>query len=327
MLEVSVKKDTIHIGSHFAVNFQRTLRIPDDGGTYPLPPGLGDFPIFRVEDYAERVPSAWNEHGGVFIPMYQREALWLSFEGADWRPNAVKVAAGKINALTGKRLHKRLNRTRQNYLVCPDQPWLDGINAGEGYIRQFVAMPLGLGYTVEGQLTGKEEFGGIQIIVYDPKPGKFSEERLLDEEDMQFDMLYSAASPSGEMGIGAGGKMEQKIYPDEYGVDTWDPDNYGRVYVHIVNSLMFRQITDLAPPPTPISADTYTEYGFPWFKLYDEKQGDIASSDKLSKVKTVKQVGKEKGVGPQPDDDSVKIDQQQIKGIKKGGQKVKDGQW
>ena len=54
MLEVSVKKDTIGIGPHFAVNFQRTLRIPDDGGTYPLPPGLGDFPVFRVEDYADR---------------------------------------------------------------------------------------------------------------------------------------------------------------------------------------------------------------------------------------------------------------------------------
>lgn len=326
MLEVSVKKDTIGIGPHFAVNFQRTLRIPDDGGTYPLPPGLGDFPVFRVEDYADRVPSAWNEHGGVFIPMYQREALWLSFEGAYWRPNAVKVTIGKINALTGKRLHKRLNRTLQNYLVCPDQPWLDGINAGEGYIRQFVAMPLGMGYTVEGQLTGKEEFGGIQIMVYDPKPGKFSEAPSLRKEEMVFAMLSSPEPSSGEMGIGAGGKMEQKIYPDEYGVDTWDPDNFGRVYVHIVNSLMFQQITELAPPPTPISADTYTEYGFPWFKLYDEEQGDITATDKLSKVKTIKQIDKEKELVPQQDDDTVKIDQEQIIGLKKSGKKVTDGQ-
>ena len=28
-------------------------------------------------------------------------------------------------------------------LVVPDQPWLDGINAGNGFIRQVVAMPLG----------------------------------------------------------------------------------------------------------------------------------------------------------------------------------------
>ena len=37
----------------------------------------------------------------------------------------------------------------QNYCVLPKQPWLDGINYGDGYIRQFVAMPLGKGYTVE----------------------------------------------------------------------------------------------------------------------------------------------------------------------------------
>ena len=173
-LEVRIKGyAAILIGRAFSVSFQRTLRIPDDAKTYPLPPGLGTFPICKVEDYEDRVPSSWKEHGGVFIPMYQREALWLSFHGAYWRPNAVKIAVGKINALTGRRLHQGLNRTRQNYLVCPDQPWLDGINAGKGYIRQFIAMPLGMGYTVEGQITGKEEFGGIQITVFEPKPGRF----------------------------------------------------------------------------------------------------------------------------------------------------------
>jgi len=33
-------------------------------------------------------------------------------------------------------------------------------------IRQFVAMPLGSGYSVEEQITGKPEHGGLQIIVY-----------------------------------------------------------------------------------------------------------------------------------------------------------------
>jgi len=40
---------------------------------------------------------------------------------------------------------------------------LDGINAGQGFIRQFVAIPLGSGVTVEAQLTGKEEQGGIEV--------------------------------------------------------------------------------------------------------------------------------------------------------------------
>jgi len=45
MLRVRVLDDAIRIGRHFAVSFQRTLRIPDDGGVYPLPPGLGRFPL------------------------------------------------------------------------------------------------------------------------------------------------------------------------------------------------------------------------------------------------------------------------------------------
>ena len=48
----------------------------------------------------------------------------------------------------------------------PKQPWLDGFAIERGKIRQFVAMPLGMGYTVEAQVTGKEDVGGIQIIVY-----------------------------------------------------------------------------------------------------------------------------------------------------------------
>ena len=47
----------IHPDARLDIEFQRTLRIPDDGNTYPLPPGLGSFPIYRVEDYATRVPA------------------------------------------------------------------------------------------------------------------------------------------------------------------------------------------------------------------------------------------------------------------------------
>ena len=56
MLNMKIRNNTIHIGDHFSVQFERTLRIPDDDGRYPLPPGLGAFPICRVEDYADRVP-------------------------------------------------------------------------------------------------------------------------------------------------------------------------------------------------------------------------------------------------------------------------------
>lgn len=60
------------------VSFQRTLRIPDHG-VHALPPGLGRFPLRRVADYPDTAPAAWLERGGVMLPVYQREAMWLSF--------------------------------------------------------------------------------------------------------------------------------------------------------------------------------------------------------------------------------------------------------
>jgi hypothetical protein len=246
--------------------------------------------------------------------MYQREALWINFEGADWRPNAVTVGIGRINAITGRRLHRRLNKTRQNYLVCPDQPWLDGINAGTGFIRQFLAMPLGSGYTVEGQMTGSEMFGGIQITAYDPKPGIFPDTEP-SRHDSDF-AVYSCAAPM-EMGLGAGGRMRQEIYPDEYGVDTWDPESSGRVHVYIVDSMMFREITGSEPPSTPVTARTYTECGLPWFDLYDEERGDL-QPDLLDRIRSVKQIDKRKKLGGQQDDSSVEVTDGQTIVLKTG---------
>jgi len=48
---------------NFRISFERTLRLPDDGKEYPLPPGLGEFPVLKVEDFAGKVPDSWLESG------------------------------------------------------------------------------------------------------------------------------------------------------------------------------------------------------------------------------------------------------------------------
>lgn len=167
--DIQIRNGTFLQLGDVTISFQRTLRIPDDGQRYPLPPGLGCFPLRRVADYADRVPEGWAEKGGVFLPMYQREAMWLSFNGA---PRALKVGVGKVCAIRGERWREGLTAKPQSYVVTGTQPWLDGIASGKGTIRQFVAMPLGMGYTVEAQVTGEEKHGGIQLQVYAPKPGR-----------------------------------------------------------------------------------------------------------------------------------------------------------
>lgn len=297
MLDVAIREHAIGIGPRFAVSFQRTLRIPDDGRSYPLPPGLGVFPIFKVDDYAERVPPLWRAQGGAFIAMYQREALWLGFDAASWKPSAVQVAVGRINAISGEEQGEGLRADPQDYIVCPDQPWLDGIKTGPGSVRQFVAMPLGLAYTVEAALRGTEEFGGIQITVFEPKLGRFPDQPPIEGATgpQRLAGAKPARAATQTMGLGAGGVMKQKIYPDAYGIDTWDLENYGRVAVHIVNSEQFSDITGIGPPPPPIDAHTYTAHGLPWFDLYDEARADLPRSERLVGVKTIAERDAERG--------------------------------
>src|SRR5687768_7757613 len=90
----------IHPCARLRVEFQRTLRIPDDERDHALPPGLGRFPLRHVDDFAARVPVQWHERGGVMLPMYQSEALWINFtasvdaERDAGYPFAVKIASG-----------------------------------------------------------------------------------------------------------------------------------------------------------------------------------------------------------------------------------------
>jgi hypothetical protein len=155
---------------------------------------------------------------------------------------------------------------------------------------------------VEGQLTGKEEWGGIQVVVYEPKLGKFPN-RSPRRSIMYCDFNIMSSS----MGIAAGGKMKQEIYPDPHGFDTWDPENFGRLFVHIVNSEMYREITGMAPPPTPISARAYTDCGLPWFDLYGSDLDDLPPAKEFAKVKTVKGIDEGKGLEGAQDDDPVDV--------------------
>ncbi|GKT08824.1 hypothetical protein [Desulforhabdus sp. TSK] len=323
MLEVVIEKDIIRIGERFAVTFQRTLRIPDDGLTYPLPPGLGRFPIFSVEDYRDSMPASWVEEGGAFIPMFQREALWLGFHGALWKPNAVKIGVGRVNAVSGGAWDFKLRADPQDYVVCPEQPWLDGIHSGHGTIRQFVAMPLGLGYTIEASMTGLETFGGVQILVFEPKPGRFPDAPPLKREGGAVPSAMPKLGGSPSMGLGAGGVMKQKIYPDPYGIDVWDEGNYGRISVHILNSAQFTEITGFNPPATPIDAQTYTRYGLPWFGLYDESRGDLPPSEMLARVKTISARDAERGVATQGDA-SFQVPEGQVRKLGKKNSRAKE---
>ncbi len=306
----------VHPDAVLEVGFQRTFRIPDDGKTYPLPPGFGFFPLCHVDDHARRVPAHWLERGGVMLPMYQSEALWLMFTprlvDRHWTsyPFAIKVAAGKINAVTGQGWSDGLNARPQDYMVAPRQPWLDGFCVEKGLIRQFVAMPLGAGYTAEEQLTGQAEYGGLQIVAYPMKREVF--ERRFPEGDTLMYCAPAAAAPArvarsrqADMGLAPGGRMKQEIYTDPFGLDDWDLTQKSRCFVHIANSLVWREITDRQPPTTPPTAKEYAQARLPWFDYYDDRAEALAGAKPLAGLKSVAELGREKGDVPLPENESV----------------------
>jgi hypothetical protein len=308
----------VHEDSRLEISFQRTLRIPDDDTAYPLPPGLGRFPLVHVDDHADRVPATWLTHGGVMLPMYQSEAMWLSFSSSydDDRevnyPFAVKIATGKVCAVSGETWRDGLHRKpRQNYLAIPEQPWLDGYCVEEGLIRQFVAMPLGAGYTAEEQITGKAEHGGLQILVAPMKRGVFERRFpkimrrpsvMMDSEDR---FCLACEAPTYDMGLAPGGRMRQKIYSDPFNLADYDTDNASRCFVHIANSMVWRGITGSAPPTVPPTADEYTNHGLPWFEYYGGDAKAVKGSGILNTIKSVVTIGKEKGDQPLPENTSV----------------------
>ncbi|MFD0052882.1 hypothetical protein ACFVHR_04050 [Streptomyces sp. NPDC127168] len=328
------------------VRFIRTLRLPEQG-THPLPPGLGEFPVRRVADYADTVPESWRARGGVMLPVYLREAMWLSFAGTR-EPTALQVGVGKVCAVSGRPWSGRLSRDPQNYVVLPRQPWLDGINSGTGTVRQFVAVPLGMGATVEGQVTGEEVWGGVQL--QDFRLNDRERERWLEAERRRAEFAHRAAPPGGAfgaampapaapgaaaayggaarsrsapaMGLGVGGSMRQEVYRDERPLEHWADSPAGRVFVHLVTPPEWRRITGEEPPPSPVDRAAYTQAGLPWYDYYDQDAHDLAPTEPL---RDVQPVGEWLGDDHEP---WQAPGQQQVRPLKDAqGKPVEDGDW
>ena len=286
--ELSISFPEVHCDAVLHIDFQRTLRIPDDDRTYALPPGLGRFPLRRIDDFAT-VPDAWKTRGGVMMPIYQSEALWIRFHSPNDYPFAMKVATGKINAITGEPWDEPLHRGPQDYVVIPEQPWLDGYCVEKGIIRQFVAMPLGSGATVEEQVTGEAEHGGLQFIIYPIRPEAYERIRAVRSHLLREpDVAFCAASPV--MGLAAGGRMRQQIYKDPYPFHDWDTQHSHRCFVHLVNATAWQPLTGEAAPPTPCTVEAYVRAGLPWFEYYNADLAVLGGSVVLRGVKSLGQV-------------------------------------
>ncbi len=246
MLEIEVNRDEVHFGASMTVRFMRTLRVPDDGRAYPSLPTFGEFPVFSVQDYPDRVPAAWRTRPGLFIPMHPQEAMWISMSGRWWKPNAVKVAVGRINALTGESWHQKLSNEPQDYLVCPEQHLLSGFHDRDGRFRQFVTPPTSTDPVSGAEPAKSEACEGLQIMVFEPRPG------LFPDHPPSKAARTVAERPQLSDANGQTVTIRQEVLPDPHGIQTWDSPNSGRVCVHLIDCAVFREITGHELPRSPI---------------------------------------------------------------------------
>jgi hypothetical protein len=316
----------VHEDAVCKIKFMRTLRIPDDNNAYPLPAGLGEFPMAHVEDHAKKLPLNWAEKGGVLLPMYQAEAMWINFASRSGYPFAIKIAAGKVNAVTGQAWNEKLEAQPQDYVVLPAQRWLDGFCVEKGLIRQFVAMPLGDGYSAEEQLTQSTENGGLQIIVYPMKRELYLErlrESLEDTDKIQYSMYMPPSANS--MGLAAGGLMRQEIRKDYFGIENWDMEESKRCFVHILNSTQWSNSTGLRRLNKPLTIKDYENQGIPWFESYGEAKNALNGSVLLAGLDSIAAKAVKLGHGLLRGNESIKP----IKIISLSGKQksVKDGFW
>lgn len=288
-LPVTLRDDRLAFGDIFAISFMRTLRV-SERGLNALPPGFGTFALRNVAAMGDHASADMKRRGGVVLPMYQCEALWMDFDAEV--PVAVQIGAGLRCAVTGGEFVQQLRRRPQNYVNGMDQPWLDGFKTASGEVRQFVASPLGAGATVEEQLSEAPPVGGIQIQVWELTPEALArwQQQQRDRwgtDDVGVSYSQSMICESSVMGLGAGGRIRQEIYRDTFSKDDWRDAPSARVWVHLVAAGAWHQLTGEATPSTPVNADAYIRAGLPWFDYFDAELQDVETSKKLAGVRTV----------------------------------------
>ena len=71
---VRIEYDVLHVDD-LKISFRRTLRVPGNRQSSALPPSFGNFPLLKVNEYLSKLPAEMGAKGGLFFPMYRKQAI------------------------------------------------------------------------------------------------------------------------------------------------------------------------------------------------------------------------------------------------------------
>ena len=94
------------------------------------------------------------------------------------------------------------------------------------------------------------------------------------------------------MAIASGGFIRQSIVKDTLSAADWNQDNIIMFNVQLLNASTFEVILGMKAPETPVTPELYKQYGYPFFKLYEELSGIKGN---FTNVKSVAKLEKKKG--------------------------------
>ncbi|KAI0914989.1 hypothetical protein F4823DRAFT_630084 [Ustulina deusta] len=234
--------------SSLLISFMRTVRV--QGGQSCLPPrGLGTFHLLNTQPYRNQLPPKAVALGGLFLPMYESEAMYITFDCQASDKFVVRPFLGGVNGISGKRLYstesaKSAALRKQDYIVTSEQHRLDGVSVRPGVVNQFVAMKINLepkkeevagdrpeadqgpengevpeprkGGTVEWQMTGNDEAGGIQlqIILY----GVLESYQPVPDDSVVYDVFKTPE----ELGLSEGDFIHVREF-ESRPIPAWEP--------------------------------------------------------------------------------------------------------
>ena len=287
----------VHPQANLEITLHRTLRVPDDGRSYPLPPSLGPFPAQRVRPENSGYPADIAIRR---IPMYQSEAMWIGFGPTPWPsyPMRVRVLTGATDAISGEtvkvtpRQHPAdtFPTEPQGFVIVPEQPWLDGFKTGSGEVRQFVAEPLGLGRSAEEQLAPEATPQGGLWIGVEPIKGSIWEKEKPKTITRGAEMQALAAPSQTEqsMGLAPGGTIVQQIIRSKRPESHWS-GTVQWIRFELMSTLAWMHATGRKPPHPGPTSEAYTHAGLPWFDYWDAEREALEGSNPLSALESLEE--------------------------------------